>query len=97
MLQSNRRWIMALIGLLCLTIGATVHAEAPRGVAVTPRHFPNHTAADVDQAFRLACEVGQHAVFIYQWGELNPAIVNTMLTKAKQNGLAPVLGLSPTT
>jgi hypothetical protein len=66
---------MALMGLLCLSGVAAVQAEAPRGVAVTPRNFPHHTAADVDQAFRLAREVGQHAVFIYQWGELNLDVV----------------------
>jgi hypothetical protein len=88
---------MALMGLLCLSGVAAVQAEAPRGVAVTPRNFPHHTAADVDQAFRLAREVGQHAVFIYQWGELNLDVVKAMFAKANQTGLVPVLGLSPTT
>jgi hypothetical protein len=88
---------MALMGLLCLSGVAAVQAEVPRGVAVTPRNFPHHTAADVDQAFRLAREVGQHAVFIYQWGELNLDIVKAMFAKANQAGLVPVLGLSPTT
>jgi hypothetical protein len=76
---------------------ASVQAEVPRGIAVTPRNFPNHTAADVDEAFRLAREAGRQAVFIYQWGELNLDVVKTMLSKAAQTGLTPVVGLSPTT
>jgi hypothetical protein len=62
---------MALTGLLCLSGVAGAHAEVPHGVAVTPRNFPDHAMVDVDHAFRLAREVGRHAVFIYQWGELD--------------------------
>lgn len=97
MKRTNRRLATALIGLLCLSGVAAVQAEVPRGIAVTPRNFPNHTAADVDEAFRLAREVGRHAVFIYQWGELNLDVVKTMFVKANQIGLTLVLGLSPTT
>lgn len=97
MKRTTRRLATALMGLLCLSGVAAVQAEVPRGIAVTPRNFPNHTAADVDDAFRLAREVGRHAVFIYQWGELNLDVVKTMFAKTKQIGLTPVLGLSPTT
>jgi hypothetical protein len=66
------------MGLLCLSGVASAQAEAPRGIAITPRNFPNYTAADVDEAFRQAREVGRQAVFIYQWGELNLDIVKTI-------------------
>ena len=66
-------------------------------MAITPRNFPNHTVADVDEAFQLAREIGTHAVFIYQWSELTPAVTNAMFARAVQNGLTPIVGLSPTT
>jgi hypothetical protein len=72
-------------------------AQAPRGVALTPRNFPNHTMADVDESFRLARELGRHAVFIYQWGELDRDVVKTMLAKAAKSRLVAIVGLSPTT
>jgi hypothetical protein len=97
MKRTNRRVISALTGLLCIIGASVVQAEVPRGVAVTPRNFPHHTEVDLDEAFRLAHEVGRQAVFIYQWGELNFEVVKTMLVKAAQAGLTPVLGLSPTT
>jgi len=88
---------MALVGLFCLAAAGTVQGQAPRGVAVTPRNFPDHTMADVDEAFRLAREVGRRAVFIYQWSELDRDLVKAMLAKAARSGLVPILGLSPTT
>lgn len=97
-MRHTRRGLPALlISLLWFGGIAGVQAEVPRGVAVTPRHFPQHTAKDVDDAFRLAGEVGHHAVFIYQWGDLNADVVKAMVAKAQQAGLVPVLGLSPTT
>jgi hypothetical protein len=90
-----RRLSAALIGLAVLLGGPTAHAD--RGIAVTPRNFPHHTAADVDQAFFLAQELGRHAVFIYQWSELDSGVARTMVAKARQFGLVPIVGLSPTT
>lgn len=71
--------------------------KAALGVAVTPRNFPSHSALDVDNAFQTAAEISDHAVFIYQWHELNMRIVQLMLEKSKKAGLKPILGLSPTT
>lgn len=93
----NRRLAKTLVALACLAGAAAVHGQAPRGVALTPRNFPNHTMADVDQAFGLAREVGRHAVFIYQWGELDRDVVRVMLAKAARGRLVAILGLSPTT
>lgn len=88
---------IALIGLLWLVAATSSHAQAPHGVAVTPRNFPDHTMADVDEAFHEARELGRHAVFIYQWGALNRDTAKVMLRKAAQSGLVAILGLSPTT
>jgi hypothetical protein len=67
------------------------------GVAVTPRHFPNFDATDVDDAFVLTRAVSDHAVFIYQWGELDLPVARAMVARAKHAGLKPIVGLSPTT
>ena len=88
---------MAVIGLACLAAAAHVHGQVPRGVALTPRNFPNHTMEDIDQSFGLARELGRHAVFIYQWGELDRDVVKAMLVKAAQSRLVAIVGLSPTT
>lgn len=45
--------------------------KAALGVAITPRNFPSHSALDVDDAFQTAAEIADHAVFIYQWHELD--------------------------
>ena len=67
------------------------------GIAVTPRNFPSHTLQDIDQAFKLATELADYAVFIYQWRELNMNVVRMMIEKAGSSDLKPILGLSPTT
>jgi len=67
------------------------------GVAVTPRHFPDHTPAEVADAFKLSRTVADHAVFIFQWGEFDPAVAKQLAVQCASNGLAPVLSLSPTT
>jgi hypothetical protein len=66
------------------------------GIAVTPKNFPSHTAADVDEAFRMAKALGDYAVFIYQWHDLDIQTVTLMMEKARSMGLTPILGLSPT-
>ena len=71
--------------------------RTPLGVAVTPRNFPNHTRRDIDDAFRLSRGVGDQAVFIYQWGELDLGVATLMTEMSRAAGLVPVLGLSPTT
>lgn len=88
------RHALAMLGLLA---ALAAQAEPPRGVAITPRNFPEHTAADVDEAFSLARELGTHAVFIYQWGELDLNVARAVISKARETGLVPIVGLSPTT
>jgi hypothetical protein len=57
------------------------------GVAITPRNFPSHSALDVDNAFQIAANIADHAVFIYQWHELNMSRVRLMVEKSKKAGL----------
>ena len=87
---------LLLIGLLTVFTVSVVQAQVPRGIAVTPRNFPNFTSADVDEAFEQAQTLGQQAVFIYQWSQLDLDVVRLMLAKARQHNLIPILGLSPT-
>jgi hypothetical protein len=71
--------------------------RAHLGIAITPRNFPAHTITDIEEAFSMARELCDHAVFIYQWGELNLEVTKLMVEKARSVGLVPILGLSPTT
>jgi hypothetical protein len=94
--------VLALSGLLLAVHGGPAHtADAPRrpalGIAVTPKNFPAHTPADLDEAFRMAKGLGEYAVFIYQWKELDPEIPRLVVEKSRQAGLIPIVGLSPTT
>jgi len=45
----------------------------------------------------MARELGDHAVFIYQWQNVRPKTAKLMVEKSRKVGLAPILGLSPTT
>ena len=102
----------ALLGLLLITVitGAPIgesrwnHAQAQDristpslGVAITPKGFPSHTPADVDDAFKLARKLGNHTVSIYQWHALNLDVARLMVQKTAQAGMRAIIGLSPTT
>jgi hypothetical protein len=92
-----RKLVLIVCGWLILFGSATDVRAFENGVAVTPRNFPAHSSADLDDAFRLARELGRHAVFIYQWHEFDPRVAGLMVAKARQSGLVPIVGLSPTT
>lgn len=79
--------------------GATAAPSLPAqtGIAVTPRNFPAHTPADVDEAFKLTRKLGRYAVFIYQWRALELDVARAMVQRAKKVGLQVILALSPTT
>ena len=96
-MRAKRVWVLAALGLACLSAIGPAHPQAPLGVAVTPRNFPDHTAADLDDSFRLTRELGRHAVFIYQWGNIDLGVAKAMLAKAARSRLIAILGLSPTT
>ncbi len=108
MIRNLRLFLTILLILASFAIGVWAQEAEPQqtenlkikaalGVAITPRNFPSHSALDVDNAFKTAAEISDHAVFIYQWHELNMRIVKLMLAKSKKAGLKPILGLSPTT
>ena len=67
------------------------------GIAITPKDFPSHTPADVDDAFILAQKLGNHTVSIYQWHALNLDVARLMVQKTRQAGMRAIIGLSPTT
>lgn len=81
----------------CFRAAASPISRASLGVAVTPRNMPSHTPADLDDAFRLAQQLGDRSVFIFPWHELDLQIVKTLMEGSRRVGLDPVLGLSPTT
>jgi hypothetical protein len=91
---------LSALSLLLVIAGCLPPAQsgdAPAlGVADTPRNFPRHTPKEVDDAFTLSRDVGDWAVFIYQWGEFDPAVARLMADKCRRTGLKPVFGLSPT-
>lgn len=67
------------------------------GIALTPRHFPNHTPEDVRQMFRIGRDLGEYAVFIYQWSDPNLfSAVKAMLKLSQEWKYIPMIGLSPT-
>jgi hypothetical protein len=67
------------------------------GIAVTPRNFPNHNERDLEEAFRMSRELGEYAVFIFQWGGGGLKDAGLVADKCREYGLRPIIGLSPTT
>ena len=67
------------------------------GVALTPANFPNHSAKDVEDMFRIGKDLGDTAVFIYQWSQPDlQGTAQTMLKLSKQNNYTAILAISPT-
>jgi len=67
-----------------------------KAIAITPKNFPRHSTQDLDNAFKLAGELGKYSVFIFQWRELDIDTVKLMMNKSREYNLIPILGLSPT-
>lgn len=66
------------------------------GVVVTPKDFPDHTPADVDDMFRLNAELGNFSVIRLLWNDPNRmTAARVMIGLANQYRLAPVVELSP--
>lgn len=107
MRRSEKQSVALLAAVLVLVLALGAAGLWPRsagadgspayGVAVTPGNFPNFSVDDVDAAFVLASELGDYAVFIYQWRELDIRIPRLMVEKSRRVGLQPIIGLSPTT
>ena len=72
--------------------------DAEIGVALTPRRFPRHTPADVQQMFEMGKDVATVAVFMYGWSQADMLdIAPKVLALSRQYGLKPMLGLGVTT
>ncbi len=108
MRQLQKKYLIVLLIMLLSATGIWALSAKPQkkqlsrikadlGIAITPRNFPAHSAADVDEAFQMAAEISTYAVFIYQWHELKINLVRQMVQGSKKSGLKPILGLSPTT
>ena len=108
--RKHKKWLIALGIVLLSTNCIWAMSKKPKqsgspamktnlGIAITPRNFPSHSNEDVDAAFQMAAEISGsgYAVFIYQWHELKPQLMQRMVQRSKQAGLKPILGLSPTT
>jgi hypothetical protein len=67
-------------------------------IAPTPARFPKHTAEDMKQMFATSAEIAKAAVFISQWSDENLFEHTTRsVAAARERGLQPIIGLSPTT
>ena len=108
MRRCKQRLLFLLFLVALYTAGACAQPAEPikiknpltkfdTGIAITPRNFPAHSVKDVDEAFRMAAGLADHAVFIYQWHALDINVVRLMVEKSRISGLKPILGLSPTT
>ncbi len=87
-------------GVLALASAVAICAEPAAsfrtGAVVTPRNFPDHTADDVADMFRLNAELGNFSVIRVTWSDPNRLnAVRGMMDLAKQFNLAPVVELSP--
>ena len=70
-------------------------SSARTGIALTPKNFPNHDGADVEEMFELGSEVGDYAVFIYQWSQPDFLdVAEQMMKRSEKAGLTPVLAIS---
>jgi hypothetical protein len=77
--------------------GIAATEDVSLGMAITPKNFPAHEMADMDEAFLLARHLAEYSVLIHQWGHLDLRVARMMTEKSRQAGLHPILGLSPTT
>ena len=83
-----------LVGLLALSVSLP---GTELGVALTPAHFPQHTPRDVDEMFSQGKQVGDTAVFIYQWSQPDfKEVAANVMAASRRAGLKTVLSISPT-
>jgi hypothetical protein len=97
--------VFALVFFLAVSLAGPAQTSPQRedkifsstGVALTPANFPNHSAKDVEDMFRIGKDAGDVAVFIYQWSQ--PDLLSTaqsMLKLSKDSNYTPILAISPT-
>jgi hypothetical protein len=93
---------LGLASLVLVVFALCRSAEAQNtfralGIALTPAHFPRHTGKDVEEMFRVGKQVGDVAVFIYQWSQPDFKDVAAKVIKlSADSNLTSVLAISPT-
>ncbi|CAN5169532.1 hypothetical protein BH11PSE9_BH11PSE9_20440 [soil metagenome] len=93
---SMMAWLLWFAWLAPAAHAADARLDAKTGVVVTPRNFPNHTGADVDDMFRLAADVGSFAVIRVNWNDADRLqSARALIRLGEQRGLASVVELSP--
>jgi hypothetical protein len=95
------RTLVVFLALALVAAVTFLNAAGPfpgTGVALTPRHFPKHTSADVQDMFEKGKPLGRYSVAIYQWSHPDLlTIAEQMLSASRAAGYTPILALSPTT
>jgi len=90
-----------ILGLSLVATVTFLSAAGPfpgTGVALTPRHFPKHTPADVQDMFEKGKPLGRYSVAIYQWSQPDMlSVAEQILSASRAAGYTPILALSPTT
>jgi hypothetical protein len=90
--------VMACVALFVPepTFSQASKLSARTGILVTPRNFPNQSADDISDMFRLTAEVGSFAVVRLEWSDPNlVAAAQTLATFADRHSLTSVLEVSP--
>lgn len=92
--------VLLVAGLTLLGAGHSQGAPSgppfKTGTVVTPRNFPNQSAEDVADMFRLNAELGSFAVIRVDWKDADRlAAARAMMTLAGQRNLQQVVELSP--
>lgn len=90
--------LMAL--LTCIgsppTMAADGQLAARTGMVVTPKNFPNHSAEDVADMFRLSAEMGSFSVMRVNWNDPKHwEAAQAMMGLAERQGLRTVLEFGP--
>ncbi len=100
-LRQSFRALAAVIACVAVfgagrTFSQSSKLSARTGTLVTPRNFPNQTAEDLADMFRLNAELGSIAVLRLNWNDANRwEAARTLMRLADQQGLTSILELSP--
>ncbi len=88
-------FVLALAGAQP-SAGAESKASFLTGTVVTPRNFPNQSADDLSDMFRVNAELGSFAVIRMDWKDPNRLdAVRALVSLATARNLKPVVELNP--
>ena len=87
-----RRSTFLAMALVCFAAlfgaeNAAAKLDAQTGVLATPRNFPNHTAADIEDMFRLSAELGSFSVIRVDWNDAKRLEVARVLVTSASTSL----------